>query len=126
MIQWAAFTDMVATRTPERTGLSYGLFGASGKIGLAIGGLTLSAMIAGADSSAPAHSTLARLMAVIPALGAFIVMMLAVALFLHERRQKRAATDSSNVLFGSLLLAAISHENDRRLPDRSDVPASDA
>ncbi len=91
MIQWAAFTEMVASQPASRVGMSYGLFAASGKIGLAVGGLTLSAIVASADLDGSGNAKLlARLMATIPALGAFLVAMLAVGLFSGDRRRSAA------------------------------------
>jgi Na+/melibiose symporter-like transporter len=69
MVLWAAFSEVVARLGPDRAGLSYGVFGATGKIALAAGGLLIAAALARIDYHSDAEG-LVVLMAVLPGIGA--------------------------------------------------------
>jgi len=85
VVQWASFSEAVARFDPSRTGLSYGLFGATGKVSLAIGGILLATALDGADGG-----DLTLLMAVIPAIGALVCALAGIGLVVIEDADKRA------------------------------------
>jgi Na+/melibiose symporter-like transporter len=82
-VQWHAFSDFVASEAPGHTGLAYGLFVGSAKLGLAAG----SAMIAGAlhiwDFRDPSGTVLLYLMTGVPACGAAILLFLSQCRLMH-------------------------------------------
>lgn len=80
MGQWAAFGNAIARAGPGRAAIGYGLFSATAKLSLAAGGLFLGAVLARAGAGGAATSGIVLAMAALPALGALIVALVAVAL----------------------------------------------
>lgn len=93
MVQWAAFSETVARLGPGQTGLSYGLFAATGKISLAAGSLLLAAALDGIDFRGADGADLIILMVVIPGIGALCCALIGIGLFLVDRNSKRMTSN---------------------------------
>ncbi|RVT93480.1 MFS transporter [Sphingomonas crocodyli] len=74
MVMWAALSDVVARSAPGSAGVAYGLFLASNKIGLALGGGVIAVALAGVSLDDFRDLTLLMLMAAIPAVGAICLI----------------------------------------------------
>jgi GPH family glycoside/pentoside/hexuronide:cation symporter len=86
MVQWAAFSEAVNGMAPSRTGPSYGLFAATGKIGFACGGLLIATMLSTIDFRGAGSAHLPTMMTAITALGAVLVIAAAIGLRALELR----------------------------------------
>lgn len=76
-VQWHAFSDVVAREAPRHTGLAYGMFVGSGKVGLAAGAMIIAAALGIIDYRDPANHGLLALMTALPAIGAVLLVLLA-------------------------------------------------
>ena len=85
MVQWAAFSETVARHASGRTGIAYGLFVASNKIGLAIGGVVIAGALDVNGVRDPGGNVLAMLMALIPGCGAVLLIANGLALLAADR-----------------------------------------
>ncbi|MBV2150082.1 MFS transporter [Sphingobium sp. AS12] len=92
MVQWAAFSETVTRLGPSRTGFSYGLFAAAGKLSLAVGSLLLAAVLAPIDFRGPDGADLIILMVAIPGVGALCCALAGIGLFAIERADKPTAS----------------------------------
>jgi GPH family glycoside/pentoside/hexuronide:cation symporter len=91
MVQWGAFSETVARLGPARTGISYGLFAATGKVSLAAGGALLATALAGIDFRGTDGPDLVALMAVIPGIGAVCCAIAGIGLLICQSREAASA-----------------------------------
>jgi len=89
MIQWAAFSESVARHAPDRTGLAFGLFVASNKIGLAIGGALIATALAATDFRDADSPALVTLMTLIPGVGAALLILNGLVWLRSDRSLRR-------------------------------------
>ncbi|MDF0490166.1 MFS transporter [Sphingomonas sp. H39-1-10] len=80
MVQWAAFSASVTRLGPDRAGLSYGLFAATGKAALAAGGLLLAAALVRVDLRGTDGLDLITVMMAISLAGAISCVIAAIGL----------------------------------------------
>lgn len=85
-VQWHAFSDAVAREAPRQAGLAYGVFVGSGKLGLAAGAALIAGALAASDYREPANMMLVSLMTLLPACGAAMLCVVALALAANSRR----------------------------------------
>lgn len=95
MVQWAAFSETVARHGRHRAGFSYGLFAATSKLSLAVGGLLLATALGGVAFRDGDSEALIRLMAVLPGMGALCCVFAGFGLFIIERGQRSGPTDEA-------------------------------
>lgn len=86
MVQWAAFSEVVATAGRGREGLAYAVFTAVSKVSLGLGSLVLGVVLSGFDYRAGDNRSLAALMTAIPAVGAILCLVVATVWSSANRR----------------------------------------
>lgn len=79
MAQWAGFSEVVATAGKGREGLAYAVFTAVSKASLGLGSLGLGLVLSGFDYRDGDNRGLVALMTTIPAVGAVLCLVIAVA-----------------------------------------------
>lgn len=88
MIQWAAFSEVVATAGRGREGLAYAVFTAVSKVSLSLGSLVLGTVLGAFDYRDSENDGLAAIMTVIPAVGAILCLMVAAVWAVACRRDR--------------------------------------
>lgn len=91
--QWHAFSDIVAHEAPRNTGLAYGLFVGSGKLGLATGAALIAVALAAGDYRNPESALLVTLMTAVPACGAALLCIVAWCLGAGSRHVQAVGID---------------------------------
>ena len=85
-VQWHAFSDVVAREAPQRAGLAYGVFVGSGKLGFAAGASIIALALELIDYRDPESQGVIVLMTALPACGAVLLLVVALALTRSEMR----------------------------------------
>ena len=95
MVLWAAFSEVVARQPVGFEGIAYGLFVASAKIGLAVGGMLIATALNAGDFREPGGSTITVLMTLIPGCGAVLLIANGLSLRRADRSARLALVDGN-------------------------------
>ncbi len=90
-IQWHAFSDIVARQAPRHTGLAFGAFVATGKLGFAAGAAMIATALQMASFRDSESKLLITFMAAVPAAGALLLLVVAWGLARADFKARQGA-----------------------------------